>query len=130
MIRKIALTVLCATSLLSNNGFSTTEDIMSIQGVVYPILLSPNEPHIIPNTFFWSIDLKCTILSNTEINPLSLEVLKKSGTLNGIPLSVGDKMAMDVRTGEQLYITAVSGASVEVTNQGESEVTANCVVGK
>jgi hypothetical protein len=129
MIRKIGLTLLCATSLLASNICFATEHMMS-QAATYEFPLPANEPQVFTNTFFWTIESKCTIKSNQENNPFSFTVLLKSGTLNGMPLKKGDTVDLLVHPGDQLYISAESGGRIELTNHGLDLVTASCVSGR
>ena len=70
----------------------------------------------------------CTITSENESNLFSLEVLRKSGSLNGVKLSVGDKMESMVNNNETISITALPGAQVEITNLGDQTMFADCSV--
>lgn len=128
MIRKFGLAVLCATGLFSGSVFSVTEHVF--QAVSYPFTLPPNEPQLFTNTFFWAIEAKCTIVSETASNPFSFTILRKSGSLNGIPLATGDKMDLNLSPGEQIHITAASGGRIELTNFGEKEIKAICITAK
>ena len=125
MIRKIGLTALCATTLFSNVVFSATEHVFT-QAAHFDFLLPANEPQIFTNTFFWTVKSRCTIISDLYDNFFSLKVLRKTGSLNGVHLSKGDSMDVNVHPGDSLFITAVSGGRVELTNHGEKAITARC----
>lgn len=129
MLPKIGLTMLCAIGLFSGNAFAITEHTFN-QVAAYEITLPPNEPQIFTNTFFWSLEAKCTIESENGNNPFAFTILRKSGSLNGIPLALGDAMDVTVHPGDIIYITAASGARVELINRGEKTFKANCYNGK
>lgn len=126
MLRKIGLTVLCATGLFSTNAFSAIEHSFSQSVTSYEFVLPSNEPQIFTNTFFWSVEAICTIISDASENPFSFTVLRKSGTLNGVQLSKGDAMELIVHSGEQLHISAASGGRIELINRGETTFKASC----
>ncbi len=130
MIRKLGATLLCATILFSTQVFSATEYMLNQSSMEYPVILPPNEPQLITNTFFWTIQLTCTIISDTEDNAFSMSILRKSGSLNGIPLTKGDTMDLIVHPGDQLYVTAASGGRVELLNRSENALKASCVLTK
>lgn len=129
MLRKIGLTLLCAGALLSQNTFSATEHTFGLASA-YEFILPPNVPQVFSNIFFWSVDAKCNIISESESNLFSFTVLRKSGSLNNISLSQGDAMVLVVHPGDQLHITAASGGRVELTNHGDSTIKATCSSGK
>lgn len=127
MIRKIGLSILFATNLITTDVFSATEYTWS-QATMPPfvVVLEPNEPNPITNTWFWAIEGVCTIVSDVESTPISVSILRKSGSLNGVPLSKGEKMDLIVHPDEKLYISAASGGRVELINHGEQVIKAVC----
>ncbi len=125
MIHKIGLAVLCATGLFSSSAACATEHTFS-QAAAYEFTLPSNEPQIFTNNFFGTISAKCTVMSESEDNPFSFTILRKSGSLNGIELSKGDSMKLVVHPGDQLYISAASGARVELINSGDKAMSASC----
>ncbi len=125
MIHKIGLAVLCAAGLYSSSASFATEHTFS-QATTYEFRLPSNEPQVFTNTLFWAVEAKCTVISDSEDNPFSFTILRKSGSLNGIELSKGDSMALVVHPGDQLHITAASGARVELINYGDKEMKASC----
>lgn len=125
MIRKLGLALLCATNIFASNLYAATEHLFN-QASTYEFLLPANEPQIFTNTFFWTIESKCVIISDQEENPFSFTVLRKTGSLNGVPLAQGNSVDIVVHPGELLYITAASGGRVELLNRGENLVKASC----
>lgn len=129
MLRKIGLTLLVAAGLFSANTFAATERTFSLAST-YEFTLPPNVPQIFSNIFFWSVEATCTISGGKDNSLLSFTVLRKSGSLNNIPLSQGDAMVLAVHQGDKIHLTAISGGRIELTNHGESTIKANCVSGK
>ncbi len=125
MIRKIGLALLYTSSFLSTNLFAATEHLFT-QAPSYEFILPTNEPQIFTNSFFWSIQARCTIVSEIESTPLTFTVIRKTGSLNGIPLTKGDTVELIVHPGDDIFITAASGGRVELTNHGETTITATC----
>ncbi len=125
MIRKIGYTLLCGCSLFTTNAFSTTNHLLS-QGLVIEYELPVNDPQIFSNIFFWTLKATCTIISDTNENPISVKMLRKTGSINDTPLTTGDSMGLVVQPGDKLNITAVSGAKVELVNHGLKSIKASC----
>lgn len=127
MIRAITLSILSTMSLFSANAFCSPERVLS-HGLAYEFTFPSNEPQPFANTSFWTLDGTCTIKSDLEDNPFSFTVLRKSGTLNGVPLSKGDSMSLVVHPGDKLHMTAASGGKIELVNNGPFTVKATCIM--
>lgn len=125
MIRKIGFTLLCASGLLTTNAFSVTYHNFT-QGLAVEYELPANDPQVFSNIFFWKIKATCTIISDPPENPLSVKMLRKTGSVNQIPLSAGDSMGLVVQPGDKLNVTADSGAKVELLNLGPKTIRASC----
>lgn len=127
MIRKIGLPLFCVVGLFSSNIFATSSQVFSLgSGIDY--VLPVNEPQLISNPFLWTIKAVCTIKSDDNDNFLSFKVTRKTGSLNGAKLSSGDSMKVSLHANEKIYITAVSGAEVELINVGAKVIKAECSV--
>ena len=124
-MRKISISLLCASCLLATNAFSTTEHLLTL-GRAVEYELPVNDPQIFSNIFFWKIQATCTILSEVPGSPISAKMLRKTGSINDITLATGDSIALMVQTGDKLYISAESGAKVEMINLGEKKIIASC----
>ena len=128
MIRKLGLFLLSTTSFFCTPLCATTQDVFRLgSGVEYVLLI--NDPQVITNPFLWTIKAVCTIISKEETdNFLSFKVLRKSGSLNGTKLSLGDSMTIHLLQNEKMYINALPGAQVELLNIGDETITANCTI--
>ena len=97
-----------------------------MQGITVEYELKPNEPQVFSNIFFWTIKAVCTVISDAPDNAISIKMLRKTGNVNGIPLTAGDMAELLVHPGDKLYITANSGANVELINLGIASIHASC----
>lgn len=128
MIRKLNLSLLLCSALLSTtNAYAITNHTFSA-GSSIEYSLPVGEPQLFSNPLLWTVKVTCTILSRDDENYLSFKVTRKTGTLNGKQLSVGDSMNLSLRAKEKIYITAVSGAEVEMLNIGNKEIKTQCIV--
>lgn len=125
MLRKIGFTLLCAAGMLSTPAFSTTNVILT-PGLSLEYELKPNNPITLANILYWTIKANCTINSHDLQTPLSVTMLRKTGSVNDITLTTNQLLELVVHSGENLKITAESGAKVELVNHGENLVTATC----
>ena len=125
IMRKIRIALLCVSNLLASNAFSSTEHLFS-QGRAIEYELPSNDPQIFSNIFFWKIQATCTIISDNAGSPITAKMLRKTGAINDMPLATGDSIALVVQPGDKLYITADSGAKVEMVNLGEKKIIASC----
>lgn len=125
MIRKIVMSLLCASGLWASNAIATTEHVFS-QGMAIEYELPVNDPQVFSNIFFWTIKANCMLTSEAPENIISVKMLKKSGTVNTRELVSGDSVELLVQTGETIFIAAESGAKVELNNLGTKKVMASC----
>ncbi|MDI9818605.1 MULTISPECIES: hypothetical protein [unclassified Legionella] len=124
MFRKLGYGLLCAGSLLSTNALAINHDFRP--GISIEYELPPNDPQEFTNSWFWTITSTCTVRTRDNSDEIFIEVLKKSGKINGQPLSQGDTLSMIVHNGEKFVITADSGGKVKLTNRGLSTIVASC----
>ncbi|NDH09726.1 MAG: hypothetical protein EBY16_08985 [Gammaproteobacteria bacterium] len=90
-------------------------------------VLNPNESQILTNVFMWPLKANCLMsCENDQINTIFFKILKKTGSLNGTPLSLGDSMAIDIKSNDELMIIANSGSKVEMKNIGSTTIKASC----
>lgn len=130
MLRKMGLLIVGTLGLFSHYACATTEHFINNATMSYEFVLPPNDPQIFTNTWFWTLEAKCTIISKQENMPFSFTMLRKNGTLNGVALVKGDAMDMIVNHGDVLHITAASGGRVELVNRGEETIKASCTSAK
>ena len=126
MLRQIGLILLCVSNILATPAFSMTEHLL-VQGRPIEFALIPNDPQVFSNIFFWKIQAVCTILGETAAAPISAKMLRKTGTINETLLGTGDSSGLVVEPGDKLFITADSGAKVELVNLGEETIIASCL---
>lgn len=88
--------------------------------------LPANEPQIMTNVFRWTINAECTIIKSDETSVISFKVLRKKGSINDITLSRGESLRLNIQPKEKFNISAIPGAAVELTNEGETTITAHC----
>lgn len=125
MMRKIGIGLLCAGGLFSTQAFTMTDHVFT-QGLAVEYELPPHAPQSFANIFFWTIKAVCTVVSEVPNNTISIKMLHKTGEVNGIPLTVGDTTLFSAHSGDKLYITANSGAKVELLNLGDVSIKASC----
>lgn len=125
MIRKIGLALLCSCSLYNTSSFSMENHVFT-QGVAIEYELPVNDPQVFSNIFFWTLKATCTIVSDSAANPISVRMLRKTGSVNDTQLTTGDSIGLVVQPGDKLNIIAVSGAKVELLNQGLQAIKASC----
>lgn len=140
MMRKIGLTLLCAGSLFTTGAFSTTYSTFSQgRGIEYEIPV--NNSLVITNILFWQVKAICVITSESICqpmsmmlkseptnagNPLMVTMLRKSGSVNDKLLATGESIDLTVQAGDVFYVTADSGAKVELFNLGQKSIKASC----
>ena len=125
MIRKIGVALLCVGGLFATNAFSITNHEFK-QGLTVEYELAPNDPQVFSNVFFWTIKSTCTVISEFPDNSIFTTMIRKSGSVNGIPLTAPDAMSLTAQPGDKLNITAESGAKVELVNLGLYTIKASC----
>ncbi|WP_367605629.1 hypothetical protein [Legionella sp. W05-934-2] len=86
----------------------------------------PNQPVTIQNPLYWDLDTHCTINSNDEEDTLVGKMVHRSGKINGNYLKQGQDMAVTVHPNEDFHLEAEYKAVVQITNYGESTVSAKC----
>lgn len=127
MIQNMMRSICLIAGIATTSVYATNTHILQLgSGIEY--ILPVNQPQLLANPFIWTAKAVCTILSDNNNNKLSVKVTRKTGTLNGTKLSVGDSMTLILHANEKIYITAVSGAEVELLNIGEKAIRAECVV--
>lgn len=89
----------------------------------------PDHAQVFTNAFPWVLKATCQITCDDSVfNQMQAKILKKSGTLNKMPLNMGDSMTLDIHNGDTFEMVANSGAKVEIKNTGEGHIKASCYV--
>lgn len=125
MLRKLSLSLLFVAASLSPVAFSMEPHAIQ-QGITLEYDLPPNQPQLFINYTFWSIEANCKITGEDESDDLVAEALLKKGKVNGIPLTQGQMMNVTVHPGDNLLLSADSGAKVKITNLGAHTLKAIC----
>ncbi|MBN9225827.1 MULTISPECIES: hypothetical protein [Legionella] len=125
MLRKLGLGLLCVAASLSTNAYSTESHLLQ-RGVTIEYELPSNDPQIFLNYLFWPVEANCKIATEDESDEFVVTALAKKGKVNDVSLSAGDSLRITVHPGENLKISAESGAKVEITNFGQHTVKAIC----
>jgi Trk K+ transport system NAD-binding subunit len=126
MLRKIGVGLLCAAASLSTTVANSTTTHVLQKGMTVEYELLPNEPQVFINYLFWAVEANCIISSEDDSNDLLAEALARKGAVNGVVLSAGESMHVEVHAGENLKLRAESGAKVQITNFGQHSVKATC----
>lgn len=95
-------------------------------GVTIEYELPPNEPQVFINYMFWEIVANCKITTVDENDELLAEALAKKGKVNNIEVSKDNSLRLSVHPGDNLQLSAESGAKVKITNFGQHTVKATC----
>ncbi|MCX7114968.1 MAG: hypothetical protein NTW08_03525 [Gammaproteobacteria bacterium] len=98
-----------------------------LPGVKMDFNLTPNKREEFTNFAFQRVHAACVISTEDEEgNDIFVEVLRKSGKINDLPVSTGDNVVVRVRDKDVLRITAEPGGKVALTNMGQHAVKAAC----
>ncbi|WP_133130818.1 hypothetical protein [Legionella yabuuchiae] len=127
MIRKIGLTALLMTSLLSSNPALSAHETYLTPAMSFNYELKPNMPELITNISWWSISAECTVSTEEDSTKISILNNKKSVSINGQKLAPNQKIVMDFKDKDVFTILADSGAQAELINLGEKVVKARCM---
>ncbi len=125
MLRTIGCALLLAGGMFSSQSFAIQNYTLQA-GPAYDYELPSKDPVVFSNIFMWSIKASCSIMSEDDDNFISFKLLRKSGTINETPLASGDEMSLVVHPSDTFYITAISGAKVELINHGDKSIVARC----
>ncbi len=98
-----------------------------LPGIKMDFMLTPNKREEFTNFAFQTVQANCAISTEDGIgNDIFVEVLRKKGKINDLPVSTGDNIVVRVRDKEVLRITAEPGGRVALTNIGQHAVKATC----
>ena len=80
----------------------------------YDLLLKPNHTETIKNYAPWTVSGTCKLESSDDL--ISLDVsIKGDGSINGSPVTSGDKINIKAHNNEEFRLTASAGAKLEIT---------------
>jgi len=114
---------------LSINACFAAKNINLTMGSGIDFNFGVNESQVFTNTFPWVLNVECRLKCDDNVkNILEFTVLKKHGSLNDMPVTVGDTRTINVHHLDTFRISAVSGARVQLINKGEAAVSAICTI--
>lgn len=87
----------------------------------------PGKPLKVINPFGWDVSAKCALKTTDASNILEGKLIYGKGKING--RDVGSGMEMEIKNGDSFILDASPEAVVEITNKGQSTVTADCLIG-
>jgi len=121
-------TLLCVSFIADANSsaYIPAEHYLPALGSTVEYTLPPQEPQVFTNVFYWVIKASCTITSHSESNDLLVKFLKKTGEVNAQPLNAGDQVEIFLNNKEDIKIVSNPGSKVELTNMGDTTITAVC----
>ena len=127
MMKKLIYSCLSLSILLSIN-FAHAGEIELKPGISMDFFLEPNVRQEFTNFAFQTVSATCIVATeDKEGNDIFVEVLRKKGKVNDIPLSAGDNVIIHVNNHDNLFIVAESGGKVALTNLSDFKVIAKCV---
>lgn len=96
-------------------------------GVTMEFNLAPKERQEFTNFSFQTVNASCVISSSdVDGDDIFVEVLRKKGKINDLPVSAGDSVMVHVRDQETLKLSGEAGGKVALTNYGLHSVKAHC----
>jgi hypothetical protein len=119
----LCASTLCAAPIFADIPYAPYTFNLS-QSVDYE--LPANDPQVITNVFRWTVHAECVILDSNKSSDILFKMLRKHSTVNDITLSRGESLRVNVKPNDTFEITAVPGASVEMTNEGDTPITTRC----
>ena len=126
MLRKICLGFMCMAAIASTSSYAIESSQLKTQSITMEFDLPPGQPQLFTNYMFWTVEANCKMSTEDESNTLNVVALAKKGKINDVPLSSGQSLQVTVHPGENLKLSADSGAKVEITNLGRHTVKATC----
>ncbi|MCH9763529.1 MAG: hypothetical protein K0U24_04770 [Gammaproteobacteria bacterium] len=125
MKKQLTTALFCMGAFLSAPTQANNEHMLQLTpSVDYD--LPANEPQAFTNVFRWTINAECTIIKSDAKSAILFKVLRKEGRINDITLSRGESLRFNIQPKETFNISAIPGAAVELTNEGETTITVHC----
>jgi hypothetical protein len=121
--------LLTALSLTLGTAFAHAQEMYLQESAGTPINLAPNEVKVIGNAFTCTMHIECdTTCQDNVTNIIHFTILNKGGSLNGVPVTKGDSMDIDINTGDKLSIVAKPASRVELKNTGTTKISSMCLI--
>jgi hypothetical protein len=119
--------LLTALSLTLGTAFAKSNELYLQESAGTPMYLAPNETKVIGNAFTCTMRIECDATCQDNVtNVIHFTILNKGGSLNGIPVTKGDSMDVDINTGDKLTIIAKPASRVELKNIGSTKISSMC----
>lgn len=134
MLKKLNSAILCATALFASHAIAAGKP-HYVLGVntFKAIQLEPNVATEFENEFFFNLNIVCSTRINSPSDDATANlygiVLKNRVRLNGKELTVGQDISLNIKKADSFRLWAESGAIVEITNNSENTIIANCGLG-
>ena len=112
--------------LLSSLGIAFLLPINSNASITRTYHFPPNQPVTIQNPLYWDLDTHCRISSDDDADRLEGTMVHKNGKINGVRLKQGQNVSVTVHPDEDFHLQAEYKAVVQITNYGNSTVSAKC----
>jgi len=120
----LGLISILGASLFSSNIMAMEQQYIS-SGITITYELHPHKAETFSNPFFLTINALCALRTKESNADLRIKGLAGVSSVNDHPINLGE-LSISVKQNDSIRITAKPQASVEITNQGESLVTAVC----
>ncbi len=120
MLKKLSIGLLCAGVFCSAHAYKAMP-------LTKDYVLKPNIVTTIKNYWPTTLTAHCTIALEDRV-PATVQftVTHKEGSINDNPLPEGSVFYLQIENGATFNITAARGASVDILNHGNKDVTASC----
>ncbi len=129
MLKKCIVTLGLILATTAAPVFAAEEIFLTASPNSIDFSFAPNQAQVFTNAFPWVVKATCQITCDDNVyNQMQAKILKKNGTLNKMPLSIGDTMTLDIHNGDTFEISASSAAKVELKNTGVGHITASCFI--
>ncbi|MCH9756731.1 MAG: hypothetical protein K0U37_06055 [Gammaproteobacteria bacterium] len=125
MKQHLKTALFCISTLLATPVLATNQPTLAF-GPAVDYVLPSKEPQVFSNVFRWVINAECVIAQSDETSAISFKVLRKKASLNDVSFSRGETLQINVAPEETFRIRAEPGATVQLTNEGEETIVAQC----
>lgn len=122
-IKTSMMTMLLVTTL-PLAGYAGTHTIYP--GFKQELTIEPFQSQRISNPFFWSMKLTCQVTSNVSPMRLKVELIKKSGRVDGTQLKQGQSIEIPLNYHQQFKIEASANAQVDIISLSNQSISATC----
>lgn len=115
IMKKACITGLVALVLMSAPAFA--------QKV---IRLSPKESKSLTNSTLWTLNATCNIQTKQDKHVILVSMVENKGEVNGKSLSKGQSTSVNVKSNDNISVSAEPGSTVKIVNMSKDSVEADC----